>query len=68
MPGIEVSQTTVSKYRVRRLKPPSQSWRAFLDNHIKQLVSIDFFVVPTIDFRLTFVFLVPAHERRRLIH
>jgi hypothetical protein len=29
--------------------PPSQSWRAFLGNHIKQLVSIDFFLVPTID-------------------
>jgi len=66
--GIEVSQTTVSKYMVRRPKPPSQSWRAFLGNHIKQLVSIDFFVVPTIDFKLMFVFLVLAHERRRVIH
>jgi transposase InsO family protein len=66
--GIEVSQTTVSKYMIRRPKPPSQSWRAFLGNHIKQLVSIDFFVVPTIDFKLMFVFLVLAHERRRVIH
>ncbi|MGA2262506.1 MAG: integrase core domain-containing protein [Acidobacteriota bacterium] len=53
---------------VRRPKPPSQSWRAFLDNDIKQFVSIDFFVVPTIDFKLMFVFLVLAHERRRVIH
>jgi len=66
--GIEVSQTTVAKYMVRQPKPPSQSWRAFLDNHIKQLVSIDFFVVPTINFKLMFVFLVLAHERRRVIH
>lgn len=66
--GIDVSQTTVSKYMVRRRKPPSQTWRAFLDNHVKQLVSIDFFVVPTIDFKLLFVFLVLAHERRRVIH
>jgi len=66
--GIDVSQTTVSKYMVRRRKPPFQTWRAFLDNHVKQLVSIDFFVVPTIDFKLLFVFLVLAHERRRIIH
>jgi len=66
--GIEVSQTTVLKYMVRQPKPPSQSWRTFLDNHIKQLVSIDFFVVPTINFRLMFVFLVLAHDRRRVIH
>jgi len=66
--GIEVSQTTVSKYMVRHRKPPSQTWRAFLDNHLKQLVSIDFFVVPTIDFKLLFVFLILAHERRHIIH
>jgi hypothetical protein len=66
--GIEVSQTTVLKYMVRQPKPPSQSWRTFLDNHIKQLVSIDFFVVPTINFKLMFVFLVLAHDRRRVIH
>jgi len=47
--GINVSQTTVSKYMVRRRKLPSQIWRAFLDNHVKQPVSINFFVVPTID-------------------
>jgi len=66
--GVDVSQTTVSKYMVQKPKPPSQSWPAFLDNHIKQLVSIDFFVVPMIDFKLMFVFLVLAHERRRVIH
>ena len=66
--GIDISQTTVSKYMVRHRKPPSQTWRAFLDNHVKQLVSIDFFVVPTIDFKLLFVFLILAHERRRVLH
>ena len=63
-----VAKTTVSKYMGRKPKSPSQSWRAFVDNHIKQLVSIDFLVVPTIGFRLMFVFLVLAHERRRVIH
>jgi putative transposase len=66
--GLDVSQSTVSKYMVRPRKPPSQTWRVFLQNHVKQLVSVDFFVVPTIDFKLLFVFLILAHERRRVIH
>jgi hypothetical protein len=66
--GIDVFQSTVSKYMVRPRKPPSQTWRAFLENHVKQLVSVDFFVVPTFDFKLLFVFLVLVHERRRVIH
>ena len=43
-------------------KPPSQSWRTFLDNRIKQLVSVDFFTVPTIRFQVLYVFL-PAYIR-----
>jgi putative transposase len=65
---INVSQSTVSKYMVRHRKPPSQSWRTFLENHVKQLVSVDFFVVPTIDFWLLFVFLVMAQDRGRVLH
>ena len=49
--GIEVSQATVAKYMVKHRKPPSQTWRTFLENHVKQLVSVDFFVVPTVSFR-----------------
>ena len=45
-----------------------KSWRAFLDNHVKDLVSIDFFTVPTVTFKVLFVFVVLAHERRRVIH
>ena len=48
MLGIEVSQTAVAKYMVRRRGPPSQNWRTFLRNHAKDLVSIDFFTVPTV--------------------
>ena len=66
--GLEVSQATVAKYMVRQRKPPSQTWRTFLNNHAKQLVSTDFFVVPTVTFRVLYVFLVLAHERRRLLH
>jgi transposase InsO family protein len=49
-------------------KPPSQTWRTFLENHAKQLVSIDFFTVPTIRFQVLYVFLVLAHDRRRILH
>jgi len=66
--GIDVGETSVSKYMVRRRKPPSQTWRTFLDNHLKTLVTVDFFTVPTIRFQILYVFLVLAHERRRILH
>src|SRR3981189_265884 len=50
--GIDVGETSVGKYMVRRRKPPSQTWRAFLDNHLKSMVSVDdFFAVRTIRFQ-----------------
>jgi putative transposase len=66
--GINVSETTVAKYMVRHRHPPSQTWRTFLANHVKELVSADFFVVPTATFRLLFVFVILSHDRRRLVH
>jgi transposase InsO family protein len=66
--GIEISETSVAKYMVRHRKPPSQTWRTFLDNHVKNLVSVDFFTVPTIRFQVLYVFLVLAHDRRRVVH
>src|SRR5215468_7244783 len=66
--GIEVSQATVAKYMVRQPRPPSQTWRTFLHNHVKDLVATDFFVVPTLSFRVLFVFVALAHHRRRLLH
>jgi putative transposase len=66
--GIDIGQTSVSKYIVRQRKPPSQTWRTFLDDHVQQLVSVDFFSVPTIRFEVLYVFLVLAHERRRILH
>jgi transposase InsO family protein len=53
---------------VRRRKPPSQTWRTFLENHVKSLVSVDFFTVPTLRFQILYVFLVLAHDRRRILH
>jgi transposase InsO family protein len=66
--GIDIGETSVGKYMVRHRRPPSQTWRTFLDNHIKQLVSVDFFTVPTIRFQILYVFLVLAHDRRRIVH
>jgi len=63
--GIEVSQATVAKYMARHRKPPSQTWRTFLKNHAMDLVSADFFVVPTITFQLLFAFVILSHDRRR---
>jgi transposase InsO family protein len=45
-----------------------QTWRAFLANHIDQIVAADFFVVPTATYRLLFVLVILAHERRRIVH
>src|SRR6202042_1826680 len=53
---------------VRPPKPPSQTWRTFLDNHVKTMVSVDFFTVPTIRFQILYVFLILAHDRRRILH
>jgi transposase InsO family protein len=66
--GIDIGESSVSKYMVRSRKPPSQTWRTFLENHLQQLVSIDFFTVPTIRFQVLYVFLVLAHDRRRILH
>ena len=68
MLGIDVCQTTVAKYMSRHRKPPSQTWRTFLDNHVKELVSIDFFTVPTVTFGILYVLLVLRHERRQVVH
>jgi len=66
--GIEVAPSTVAKYLRRTRKPPSQTWRTFLTNHMAQMASMDFFTVPTATFRVLFVFLVLSHDRRRILH
>ena len=65
--GIEITEPTVAKYMQRHRKPPSQTWRTFLENHVKSLVSVDFFTVATIRFQVLYVFLVLAHDRRRIL-
>ncbi len=70
--GFAVAQSTVSKYLPRRRRSPGeavrQRWRSFLENHLAEAASIDFFVIPTLSFRLLFGFVVLSHARRRLLH
>lgn len=66
--GFSVSEATVSKYMIRHSCPPSQSWRTFLDNHTKESISLDFFVVPTATFRVLFVLLILSNDRRNILH
>jgi putative transposase len=66
--GYVVCDTTVRKYRIRKHKPPSQTWRTFLNNHPVDIVAVDFFVVPTVTFRILYTFVVLRHDRRRIVH
>ena len=66
--GFDVSERTVSRLMPRRRKPPSQSWRTFLTNHLGSTVAVDFLAVPTLTCRILFVFVVLAHDRRRILH
>ena len=66
--GIDISQATVSTYRLRRRGPPSQTWRTFLDNHVTDLIALDFFTVPMATFRVLCVLIVLRHDRRGILH
>ena len=66
--GHNVAESTVDKYMIHQPKPPSQTWRTFLKNHVGQMVSIDFFTVPTAFFTTLYGFIILSHERRRIVH
>ncbi len=66
--GLVVAERTVSRLMPKRGTPPSQTWRTFLANHLRDLISIDFFTVPTAGLRVLFVLFVLAHHRRRVLH
>ena len=66
---IQVSDSTIRKYRPKpRRSPSAQTWKTFLQNHVQALVAVDFFAVPTATFRVLYVFLVLAHDRRKILH
>src|SRR5881296_609051 len=66
--GIDVAERTVSRLMPKRRTPPSQTWRTFLTNHLRDLVALDFFTVPTVRLRVLFILVVLAHHRRRVLH
>ena len=66
--GIEISERTVTTIIRHRTKPPSQTWKTFLKNHMHQSTAIDFFTVPTLNFKVLFVLVILSHDRRRIIH
>jgi hypothetical protein len=65
--GIEISQATVAKYMLRRPRSPSLTWRSFLRNHPPGIAAIDMFIVPSATFRVLFVMLILAHDRRKIV-
>jgi hypothetical protein len=64
---IDVAESTVGRYMVRRRRPPSQGWKTFLRNHAAGIASIDLFVVRTISFKLLHGLVILRHARRRLV-
>jgi len=68
--GLRIDERTVSRYLPRGRTSPDklQRWLVFLRNHRDSLVGMDFFTVPTVTFRLLWVFVVLHHERRRILH
>src|SRR5271154_1243556 len=66
--GFEASQATIAKYMMRRRGTPSQNWRTFLRNHAEGIAAIDMFVVASASFRLLYVMIILAHDRRKFVH
>ena len=67
--GFTVSARTVRRYRTQALRrPPSQSWRTFLENHAPHIWAVDLFTVQPLTLRTLYVIVFIAHERRRMVH
>jgi transposase InsO family protein len=65
--GLEIAQSSVAKYMVKRREPPSQGWHTFLRNHAPDIAAMDLFVVPTISFDLLYAFVIVRLDRRELV-
>ena len=66
--GYEVAESTVAKYMHRQKKSPSQTWRTFLLNHADQIAAIDFFTMPSVTYRIFYVFIVLRHSDRKILY
>ena len=63
---------TISKYIPKSRKTPTdkqiQSWKTFIKAHSKDIWAMDFFTVPTLTFRVLYVFFIISHDRRKIEH
>jgi len=68
--GIHLGKTTISRYlpKLGPAKDPRQRWTTFLRNHRDVIAGMDFFVVPTVRFRLLYAWFAIDHGRRRILH
>jgi hypothetical protein len=67
--GFDICESTVQRYMPKKGKRNNgQNWKTFLQNHSKDIISIDFLTVPTINFKLLHVLVVIEHHRRNLIY
>ena len=67
--GFDISEATVQRYLPWKPKRTTgQAWKTFLKNHSSEIISLDFFVVPTITFKLVHVLVFLSHHRRKIIH
>jgi len=66
--GIEVAKSTVERYRPKAARPTGPGRKAFLKLHAQDMVSMDFFVVPTAGLKVLFVLVILGHDRRRALH
>ncbi len=68
--GFTIGLAAVSRYLPKRAPDPGeqQRWMTFLRNHKHGITAMDFFVVPTVAFRLLYVWFIIDHGRRRIIH
>jgi len=70
--GHAVDKDTVAKYMPKPAprpgRPPSQTWKTFLRNHLEGTIAIDFLTVPTVTFNVLYVFFVLSLDWRRVLH
>jgi hypothetical protein len=67
--GFNICESTVQRYVPKKgRRNTGQNWMTFLQNHSKEIISIDFLAVPTFNFKLLHVLVVIEHHRRKLIY
>ena len=70
MLGFDVSERSISRCMQRAPRDPelARRWLAFLRNHREAIIAMDFFMVPTVTFKLLYCFFIISHDRREILH